>query len=98
MRFPDSRRNLVDSSLLGCSHWCEICSIGAGNVGLYWRRLALLILFLVAVVQGAMCEQASRTISLVLPRDARAPVKNGAAALREVLTKKGLQVRIGGES
>ena len=98
MRLPDSRRNLVDSSLLGCSHWCEICSIGAGNVGLYWHRLALLIIFLVAVVQGGMCEQASRTVSLVVPRDARAPVKNGAAALSETLRKKGLQVKVGGES
>jgi len=86
------------SHFLGCSYWCDIGSIGAGNVRLYWRRLALVIILSVAVAQSAMCEQGSRTVSLVLPRDAAAPVKHGAAALSEAFTKKGLQVKIASES
>jgi len=86
------------SHFLGCSYWCDIGLIGAGNVRLYWRRLALVIILSVAVAQSAMCEQGSRTVSLVLPRDAAAPVKHGAAALSEAFTKKGLQVKIASES
>jgi hypothetical protein len=85
----------INQSVLS-SYSRELCLIAAGN--LHRRRLAVLIIFLFAAIQGAVCEQALRTVSIVLPQDADAPVRTGATILSDAFTDKGLQIKIGRES
>ena len=64
-------------------------------MGSRWRRLSLAATLCAGFTGAANGQPAPMTVVLSLPRDAAAPLKFGADALRVALAKEGLQVQVG---